>query len=187
MDDLRSQLLKVGLVSEKQVKKAEADGRKQRKAKRGKKRDPVQDPEVVRRKQELEEAQRLDRERQQQAHAERERKRLEKADAERRASESAEQGRRIIQVSGIALSEDAELEYRYLEAQRTVRSVPVTEQQRSRLSSGELGLARPHAHLNRYVLLERKAALELREVCPEKLVLLHDPEEEEDEFGGLMW
>ena len=187
MDDLRSQLLKAGLVSEKQVKRVEADGRKQRKTRPAKSRGPVQDPDVLRRQQELEAARKRDRERQQQVHAERERRRRDKADAERRARETAEQGRRIIQASGVALSADAEFEYRYLEGQRTVRTILVTEDQRRRLSSGELGLARPHARLDQYFVLERKAALQLREICPEKLLLLHDPAEEEDEFGGLMW
>ena len=188
MDDLRSQLVKAGLVSQKQVRKADSDRRKERKAvKRPKRAEPVQDPEVLRRKQELEEARRLDRERQQQAHQQRESKRREKADAERRASEAAEQARRIIQGSGRALSEEAEHEYRYVVAGRTVRTVRVTEEQRQALSSGELGLVRPHAHLQQYFVLERAEALRLREICPEKLLVLHDPEEEEDEFGGLIW
>ena len=34
----------------------------------------------------------------------------------------------------------------------------------------------------REAVKDRPAALRLREVCPEKLVLLHDPSDEEDEF-----
>jgi len=187
MDDIRSQLLKAGLISEQQVKQAESERRKQRKAKRGKRAAATPDPEVLRRKQELEEANRRDREGQRQVHLERERKRQEKADAERRVREAAEQARQIISKSGVALGDDAEHEYRFLEGGRTVRTVMVTEQQHSGLSRGELGLARPHAHLNQWYLLERKAALHLREVCPEKLLLLHEPADEEDEFDGLMW
>jgi len=187
MDDLRSQLLKAGLVSEKQVKEAESERRKQRKVKRGKAKSAAPDPEVLRRKQELEEAKRLDRERQRQTHLERERKRQEKSEAERQTREAAERARQIISQSGVALSDDAEHEYRFLEEGRTVRTVLVTEQQRQGLSSGDLGLARPHAHLNRWYVLERTAALRLREICPEKLLLLHDPADGEDEFDGLMW
>jgi uncharacterized protein YaiL (DUF2058 family) len=187
MDDLRSQLLKAGLVSEKQVKEAESVRRKQRKVKRAKAAAAAPDPEVLRRKQELEEAKRLDRERQRQAHLARERNRQDRADAERQAREAAEQARRIISQSGVALSDDAEHEYRFLEEGRTVRTVLVTEQQRKALSRGEMGLARPHAHLNQWYVLERKAALRLRDVCPEKLLLLHEPADDEDEFDGLMW
>ncbi len=186
MGDLRSQLLKAGLVSTKQVKVADAGDHKRRKIKHGKARHAV-DPEVARRKQELRAAQEQDRDRQSKVHAERERRRQEKALAERRAGELAEQGRRVIATAAVALDEEAEHRYQFVEGDRTVRSIPVSEAQRLALSQGDLGVARPHANIERYVLVPREAGLKLREICPEKLLLLHDPGGDEDEFDGLMW
>jgi hypothetical protein len=186
MGDLRSQLLKAGLVSEKKLKEVEADSRKQRKEKRGK-RQAAPDPEQARRKRELEEARTRDRERQQEKHEERERRRQRKVEAEQGAREQAELGRQIIQVGGITLDPDGPCEYRFAPAQGAVRSIRVSTEQRDRLSRGDLGVAQPHANLEALVLLDRSAALRLRDACPEKLVLLHDPSDEKDEFEGLMW
>ena len=110
-----------------------------------------------------------------------------KAEAEQKAREKAEMGRQIIQTAGISLDPEGPCEYRFSTPKGAVRSIRVTEVQRDRLSQGELGVAQPHAHLEGLVLLERAAALRLREACPEKLVLLHEPSDEEDEFEGLMW
>lgn len=187
MEDLRTQLMKAGLVSEDQVRKAEGDRRKARKKKRGSQAKSSPDPEQQRRQQELDEARTRDREMQRQRHETRERKRLEKEARERAAREQAEKARKIIQRDGIALPESSEVRYNFQESGAKVRSIPVTRDQQQRLSRGDLGIARPHANLDQYVLLEREAALDLRAVYPEKLVLLHEPGEDEDEFGGLMW
>ena len=186
MGDLRSQLLKAGLVTEKKIKQVEAESRKQRKEKRGK-RQSEPDPEQVRRKRELEEARAKDRERQRRKHEEREKRRQRKAEAEIKAREQAELGRQIIQASGVTLDPEGPCEYRFAGNHGVVRSIRVSAQQRDRLSQGDLGVAQPHAHLEALVLLDRPAALRLRDACPEKLVLLHDPSDEKDEFEGLMW
>jgi uncharacterized protein YaiL (DUF2058 family) len=187
MEDLRSQLLKAGLVSEDQIKKAEKTRGKQRKQKKSKQARAVPDPEQARRQQELDEARARDREAQRQRHQARERQRLEKEARERAARERAEQARGIISGHGIALPETPEVSYNFQESGAQVRSIGVTRAQQQRLSQGDMGIARPHANLEQYVLLERKPALDLQAVHPEKLVLLHEPGDEDDEFGGLMW
>ncbi len=188
MGDLRSQLLKAGLVTEKKIREVEAESRRQRKDKRGKRKAEAEpDPEQLRRKRELEEAKARDRERQRRKHEEREKRRQAKVDAERRARQQAEEGRQIIQASGIELDAEAPVEYRFAGSRGVVRSIRVSTEQRDRLSRGDLGVAQPHAHLEGLVLLDRAAALRLRDACPDKLVLLHEPNDDEDEFEGLMW
>ena len=152
MGDLRSQLLKAGLVTEKKLKEVEADSRKQRKEKRGK-RKAEPDPEQVRRKRELEEARAQDREKQRRKHEDRERRRQRKVEAEQKAREKAEMGRQIIQTAGISLDPEGPCEYRFSTPKGAVRSIRVSEVQRDRLSQGELGVAQPHAHLEALVLL----------------------------------
>ena len=186
MGDLRSQLLKAGLVTEKKLKEVEADSRKQRKEKRGK-RQAEPDTEQLRRKRELEDARARDRERQRHKHEERERRRQRKVEAEQKAREQAELGRQIIQFGGINLDPEGPCEYQFASARGVVRSIRVSSEQQDRLSRGDLGVAQPHANLEALVLLDRAAALRLREACPEKLVLLHDASDEQDEFEGLMW
>ena len=187
MDDLRSQLLKAGLVSEDQVRKAEKRKFKERRGGRATKQPSKAQLEAERRKQELDEATRVERERQRRKHEARERKRQEKADREHRLEKAAEEARKIIKASGIPLEEDAPVRYSFAPTGRTVKSIRVTADQQRRLGAGELGIAQPHANLEQYVLIPRAAALGLRECAPEKLVLLHEPDEEPDEFDGLMW
>lgn len=188
MEDLRSQLLKAGLVSEKQVRKAEQSSARNRRGRRGK--NPKPD-EADKASQESEQAlareRDVERQRQRDKHARREEQRLAREAAERRRREAAEAGRRIIGTHGRELGDDGPVAYNFAEGGRTMRTVQVTEAQRRQLGCGELGIAQPHANLRRYVLLPRAAAEELRRVCPDKLLLLHDPESEPDEFDGLMW
>lgn len=187
MDDLRSQLLKAGLVSEEQVKRVEKATRKDRRGKKSKQLKNEHLDEQARRQRELAELQEQDRQKQRAKHEALERERQKKADAERQALESAEAARKIIQESSIAIDAEAPVSYRFVENGRMVKTVPVTEAQQRSLGHGELGIARPHANLEQYVLIPRAAALKLRAARPEKLVLLHDPGEVEDEFDGLMW
>jgi uncharacterized protein YaiL (DUF2058 family) len=193
-DDLRSQLLKAGLVTEEQVRKAESQLRKeQRKAPdkpkpkgKGKGGRSFEEPDKLRQQREVEAARQRDREEQRHKHEARERARLAKAEAERKAREVAERARRIIERGGRPADENGAVRYNFVEG-GVVRTLSVSEPQRAALSRGNLGIARPHAQLQQYLLLDRDTALELREVCPEKLVLLHEPGEDEDEFAGLMW
>ena len=60
------------------------------------------------------------------------------------------------------------------------------DQQRA-LGAGKLGIVRPHANLEQLVLIPREAALRLRECAADKLLLLHELDEQPDEFDGLMW
>jgi len=186
-EDLRSQLLKAGLVTEEQVRKAES---KKRKAKRQEPRKGARsftEPEEQRRQRELEEARQRDRDEQRRKHQAREQARLAKAEAERKVREAAESARRIIERSGLAPDAEGAVRYNFVET-GVVRTLSISEQQRKQLSRGELGIARPHARLQQYVLVDRAAAQELRQVCPEKLVLLHESgADADDEFGGLMW
>jgi len=190
-DDLRSQLLKAGLVTEEQVRKAESQARKEKrqapaKAKaKGKGGRSFDEPEKLRQQREVEAARQRDREEQRRKHEAQERTRLAKAEAERQAREAAEGARRIIERGGRPADENGAVRYNFVE-NGVVRTLTVSEPQRAALSCGDLGIARPHAQLQQYLLLDRQSALELRQVYPEKLLLLHEPGEE-DEFGGLMW
>ncbi len=187
MDDLRSQLLKAGLVSEEQVRKAEKHKVKTRRSERSTKGKSKEELEAERRRQELEDLRQKDRERQIRKHEQQERKKQEKAERERQLEASAERARKIVQSAGIALDPEAAVKYSFVAYGRTVKHIQVTADQQRRLGLGELGIARPHANLEQYVLLPREAAIKLRECAPEKLMLLHDPDDEPDEFEGLMW
>jgi uncharacterized protein YaiL (DUF2058 family) len=189
-NDLRSQLLKAGLVTEEQVRKADSKARKEKRREPKKPKSKTglsfDEPEKLRRQREVEEARLRDRDEQRRKHEARERTRQAKVEAERKAREAAENARRIIERGGRAPEETGGVRYNFAE-KGVVRTITVSESQRAALSSGELGIVRPHTQLQQYQLLDRAAALELREVLPEKLLLLHEPGEEEDEFGGLMW
>jgi len=187
MDDLRSQLIKAGLVSEEQARKAEKGKLKERRASRSTKGPSKAQVEAERRRRELEEVKRADRERQQRKHDERERRHLAKADRERRLEAAAEEARTVIKASAIPLDPDAPVRYSFAPSGRAVKSIQVTREQQRKLGAGELGIARPHANLEQLVLIPRDAALRLRECAREKLVLLHDLDEEPDEFDGLVW
>ena len=187
MGDLRSQLLQAGLVDEKKAKQVDKEARKERKAKKGKKRQET-DPE--RQAREAEEAARraAEAEAQRRRHAEKEAQRLAAEAQERTQREAAEAARQLIQDKGRELSGDGPVRYAFTAIGETrVRYIQVTAEQQQGLARGEMGLARPHANLERLSILPRKAAEKLQEICPEKLVLLYDLDEEEDEFGGLMW
>ncbi len=187
MDDLRSQLLKAGLVSEEQVRKAEKGKFKDRRTGRSTKEISRSQREAEQRRAELEEAKHSDRERQRRKHEERERKVRAKAERERRLEVAAEEARAIIKSSAIALDQEAPVRYNFAPSGRAVKSIQVTPEQQRQLGAGELGIVRPHANLEQLVLLPRDAALRLRECAADKLELLHDLDEEPDEFDGLMW
>jgi len=187
MDDLRSQLLKAGLVSEDQVRKAEKGKFKERRGSRSTKDASKAQREADRRRAELEEAKREDRERQRRVHEERERKVREQAARERQLELAAEEARGVIKESAIALDPEATVRYSYAPSGRSVKTILVTAEQQRQLGAGQLGIVRPHANLEQLVLLPREAALRLRECAPEKLLLLHEPDDGPDEFDGLMW
>jgi len=187
MDDLRSQLLKAGLVSEDQLRKAEKQKFKERRGGRSTKEPSKAQREAERRRRELEVAARAERERQQRKHEERERRRQANVDRERRLEAAADEARKIIKASAIPLDADAPVRYSFAPSGTAVKSVQVTAAQQRKLGVGELGIARPHANLEQFVLVPRDAALRLRECAPEKLSLLHDLDDEPDEFEGLMW
>jgi Uncharacterized protein conserved in bacteria len=187
MGDLRSQLLKAGLVSEKAVKQAESEARKRRSKNRSQQPEVEVEQAAARQEQEEAFAKAQGRKREQQAPYERERKREERQRARRRKREAREQARRLIAEHGEPVTREAEVAYRFVEEGKTVKTIYVTREQQKRLGHGELGVARPHANVEEYALVGREAALKLKALCPEKLVLLHDPDDKPDEFDGLTW
>ncbi len=190
MGDLRSQLLQAGLASASQVQKADADSRKRRhgrtkKSKKGTK--PQVDPAQLARQQEEQRTKEAERRRQREQHEAQQRQLQEKHAAERRRAVALEQARQIIERDGLPLKDEDEVGYSFVGAGSTVKKIWVSKDQQRQLGCGDLGVVRPHANLSQYLLMPRAAALRLQQACPEKVVLLHDPDEEPDEFDGLMW
>ncbi|HXH02684.1 MAG TPA: DUF2058 family protein [Candidatus Competibacteraceae bacterium] len=158
---LRDQLLKAGLVSADKIKQAEAEARKQ--AHQGKKDKNAAAAEAERRRQqeaELARKREADRQRNLQREQERQRK------------EARERARQLI-AANRANQKDAEIRYNFQDG-RYIRSLRVTAQQQKQLAAGLLGIARNDKDPFDFPLLPREAALKLREIMPEWVILLYE-------------
>ncbi|MGM0554186.1 MAG: DUF2058 domain-containing protein [Pseudomonadota bacterium] len=167
-NDLRSQLLKTGLVDEKQVRQAKAQKHKAKKGQQKKKKERAQAPEPG-----LAEARKAEQaERSRQKNLEKQQK------AERRA--------RLAQIRELVAGnlwpvpggEDA-VDYHFQYADQ-VRHIPVTEETRKRLADGRAGLAALELRPEKgFRVIPREIADRIRERDPEWPVVIPaeaDPE-----------
>jgi uncharacterized protein len=161
---LRDQLIKAGLVTEDQAKKAAADARKQSHNAR----KPGGDPQAAVRaaqQRRLEEEARRKRERDRELNLQRE--------AERKRREALQRAQQLIAEHRQNVP-DAEVRYSFVEKGRFVRSIWVTDPQQQALADGRLAIARA-AGPHRFALIPAEVARQVQEVAPERVLLLHDP------------
>lgn len=174
---LRDQLLKAGLVSEEQVKKTEAEAKKSKHKTHKSKTLAAED---AARKAE----QKRQRDAEQKAKREHDRQLNEKRDAVKRRKENAARIKQLLSNNRVN-DPKAEQPYNF-QAGKSVRKVRVTEQQKTQLALGKLGIVRnPYDEFD-FPIVPRDAAEKLGEI-DEALVLLLYPLshklEEEDEWG----
>lgn len=166
MPDLKEQLLKAGLVSEEQVRQAEHDKRRQEKKRTHRDKERRTD----------ERRQAHDRDQAHRARADRERSRRENEQRQQRARRIADERQRR-DVARQALergrlpSWEGPRPYYFADGTR-VEFLRVSEQAARRLEAGEAAIVRANGK-RRYTLLTARAARELAEAEPERLVTLH--------------
>lgn len=175
---LREQLLKAGLVSSDQVKKADSAQRKQ---KHQFKKDKRIAREVTAKKQ-AEQKQQLEQEQAKRAY---DRSLNLQRDAKQKRREQLASIRQLL-IQHRQNKADAELAYNF-QAGKVVRKVRVTEQQKQQLGAGRLGIVRNPQDEFDFVLLPRPVALKIAAIEERALVLLYDEGSEEDDWGDIEW
>lgn len=174
---LREQLLKAGLVSAEQVKKAETEVRKQ--THQVKKDKTVAAAEAARQQEKQQwlaaEAERK-RERDRQLNLERE--------AERKRREQAARAQQLLDSNRLNRPE-AEIRYNFPHKDR-YKFVRVTEEQQRQLARGQLAIARNPKDKYDFPLVSRETALKLAELSPDLVLLLY-PEGSGNEADEWDW
>jgi uncharacterized protein len=168
---LRDQLLKAGVVTADQVRKAEAEkNRQSRKLRKG-------PPSAAERDRAQEQRQRL--EEQAQRKRERDRELNLQREAERERKERAQRALQLL-ASHRLNDPDADIRYSFMDPNgRFIRSIWVTAKQQEDLAEGRLAIARGNRKSG-YVLVSAETAGKLREISPERLVLLYTPGDGEE-------
>lgn len=175
---LQDQLLKAGLVDKKRA--SEVRKQKQKQAKQARKGNARSTDEA---KQAAREAQRAQAERDRQLNLQR------KADADRRAIQA--QIRQLIEMNQVAL-EGGEIAYSFTDGSK-IKKLYVTEQVQSRLSRGQLAIARLD---ERYLVVPAAVAEKIQQRDGEAIVLQNQPDQragEDDPYADfqvpddLMW
>ena len=173
---LRDQLLKAGLVTEEQARKAE--GQKRKSGHQGKKNKKL-GAEQAAQKQQQEQA----RQAEQAAKRERDKALNREREQVRRRRENAA---RIRQMVGANRVNDPDAEVRYnFSAGKVVRSLRVTERQQRQLALGRLAIVRNPQDEFDFPLVPRKTAEAMAEVDPKLVLLMYDEtsELEDDDWG----
>jgi uncharacterized protein len=184
-DSLRDQLLKSGLVQKLKAEAKPAD-RPQRpgKGRRGDSRNPaVAKPATARNQEEIDLARAYGlRDR-----AEREQRELEKKQAEQRAKEKAERKQKLaaLLADKSLNKEDADIARHFPHGDK-IRRVYCTAEQLAEVNSGQLAVVQQRG---RYLLVTRDVGEKVREISPEALILLCDPDApaEDDVPADLVW
>lgn len=159
---LRDQLLKAGLVNEKQAKQA---GKQKQKQERLGRKGQVEKDDSQRQAALQAQAEKLARDQ------ELNRQQQEKAEQKARAA----QVKQLIEVSRLPkLNTD---DYYNFVDDKKVKRLPVNAMMRDKLSRGSLGIVR---HGGGYEVLPREAALKIQERDPRRVVLLNTPTEAPD-------
>lgn len=178
---LRDQLLKAGLVSTEQVKKAERQNRKQ--------------THKVKKDKSLAEQERQQKQEQQRREAEQAQQKRE-LDRELNRQREQEKNRRAILAQVRQILEQhrqnddkADLLFNF-QAGKKIRRVRVTPDQQRQLAMGRLGIARnPHDPFD-YPIVPRTAALKLQKLGDEEFIAVLNPETnrlEEDDDWPAEW
>ncbi|PAU52074.1 nucleoprotein/polynucleotide-associated enzyme [Pseudomonas sp. PIC25] len=160
---LRDQLLKAGLVSEKQVKQA---GKQKQKQERLEKKGQVEKDDSQRQAALAAQAEKIERDR----------------ELNRQQQEKAEQKARTAQIK--QLIERSRLpklttdDYYNFVDDKKVKRISVNDLMRDKLSRGSLAIVR---HGGTYEIIPRDAAVKIQERDPRRIVLLNTPTEEADE------
>ncbi|MBU3058098.1 DUF2058 domain-containing protein [Pseudomonas indica] len=160
---LRDQLLKAGLVSEKQAKQA---GKQKQKQERLEKKGQVEKDDSQRQAALAAQAEKIERDR----------------ELNRQQQEKAEQKARTAQIK--QLIERSRLpklttdDYYNFVDDKKVKRISVNDLMRDKLSRGSLAIVR---HGGAYEIIPRDAAVKIQERDPRRIVLLNTPTEEADE------
>ncbi len=160
---LRDQLLKAGLVSEKQAKQA---GKQKQKQERLEKKGQVEKDDSQRQAALAAQAEKIERDR----------------ELNRQQQEKAEQKARTAQIK--QLIERSRLpklttdDYYNFVDDKKVKRISVNDLMRDKLSRGSLAIVR---HGGTYEIIPRDAAVKIQERDPRRIVLLNTPTEEADE------
>jgi uncharacterized protein YaiL (DUF2058 family) len=175
---LRDQLLKAGLVSKKQAKKADAEVKRQdHEAKKSK----VVAGQVATEKEleliAIEEEAAKKREHDLQLNMERE--------AERARKEAWYRCRQLLR-SNVLNERRAVVPYYFAERERFVRTVYVTEYQKELLARGKLAIGRPEEDVDDFVIIPLYTAQTVQRLCPEMLVCLHSEVEDSVDLATLV-
>ena len=180
MSSLREQLLKAGLVTEKQAKQSESSQRKQSHKIKKDKRLAREEANKKRSEEER-------RAKEEAAKREQDRALNFQRDAKQKRREDLARIRQLLSKHR-QNHPDAELPYNF-QAGKMIRKVRVTEQQQRQLSAGRLGIVRNPQDEFDFVLLPREVALKIAGIEQRALVLLYDegPLAAEDDWGDWEW
>jgi uncharacterized protein len=119
--------------------------------------------------------------------AEREQRELEKKQAEQRAREKAERKQKLAALlADKALNKDDADIARHFPHGEKIRRVYCTAEQLANVNSGQLAVVQQRG---RYLLVAREVGERVREISPEALILLCDPDAsgEDDVPDDLVW
>lgn len=167
----QEQLLKAGLVTRQQVKKAQQDKNKAHKQQRSRKEQAV-DENAVRARKAAEEKARRDRE-----------LNLKREEQARQKAISIEINQ-LIESNCLPRDESCEIAYNF-EHQKKVRRIYVNADMKQKIISGKLGIARIDG---RYELVPQDAAEKIRERNPRRIVILQpepdSPGDEDDPYAA---
>lgn len=166
---LRDQLLKQGLATKKQARKADQEARQaKKKNKKKKKKKTDQDVEA---RDEISVAI----EQKQQEQRERDRRLNQEIEEKRRAAEQQARIKEII-ITHDLREQRADVPYYFIEDSRYIRCFQVTEHQLNKLAKGQLGIVTLKDE--EYYLLDRDDCEKVREAREELILCLHESEPE---------
>lgn len=165
---LQEQLLKAGLVNQKQVKKAEHELRVQKK--KGKKGQKGAQPNSNDAKE------RLKKQRAQQAEQDRQLNRNRLEQEQQKADLAAAQ--QLVQVNGEKL-EQGDIAFHYVNGNGQIERLHVTQQVADQLASGTVGVAE---HSGEYVLLPANTVAKVLQRAAQLIVAYNDPNEMDNDY-----
>jgi uncharacterized protein YaiL (DUF2058 family) len=164
---LRDQMLKAGLISEKEAHQAEHKKRVRNKQTGGE--EARREEEARRREVERE------RERERAAHREQARERQGGQEQRERARQAEQKRQAVIQAAyreGLVANSEGPRRYHYA-VQGRIELLMVTEEAGRRLEAGQLAIALGERQPERHCLLTAGAAKKLQEVAPECVLVFH--------------
>jgi uncharacterized protein YaiL (DUF2058 family) len=164
---LRDQMLKAGLISEKEARQAEH--RKRVKSKQTHGEEPRREADA--RRQEVE----RERERERAAHRQREGERQSEQEKRERGRQAAQKRQAAIEAAyreGLVGNSDGPRRY-YYAVQGRIELMMVSDEVGRRLEAGQLAIVQGERLPQRHCLLNAGAAKKLREVAPERILAFH--------------